>query len=69
MSKYGSNIYKRKDGRWEGRYIVGYKNNRSIYKSVYSKSVNELEQKMQCVLVNNIDNYIYRTDLFLAMLW
>lgn len=50
MSKYGSSIYKRKDGRWEGRYVVGYKNNRSIYKSVYAKSVNELEQKMQCVL-------------------
>lgn len=25
MSKYGSSIYKRKDGRWEGRYVVGYK--------------------------------------------
>ena len=22
MSKKGENIYKRKDGRWEGRYIV-----------------------------------------------
>ncbi len=26
MSKYGSSIYKRKDGRWEGRYVVDYKN-------------------------------------------
>ena len=25
MSKYGSSIYKRKDGRLEGRYVVGYK--------------------------------------------
>ncbi len=25
MSKYGSSIYKRKDGRWEGRYVVGCK--------------------------------------------
>lgn len=59
-SKYGSHIYKRKDGRWEGRYVVGYKNNHSIYKSVYAKSINELEEKMQCVLVNNIDKPITR---------
>ncbi len=24
MSKKGENIYKRKDGRWEGRYIKCY---------------------------------------------
>ena len=30
MSKYGSSICKRKDGRWEGRYVVGYKNNHSV---------------------------------------
>lgn len=30
MSKYGSSIYKRKDGRWEGRYVVGYKKNHSV---------------------------------------
>lgn len=24
MSKKGENIYKRKDGRWEARYIKGY---------------------------------------------
>ena len=30
MTKYGSSIYKRKDGRWEGRYVVGYKNNYAV---------------------------------------
>lgn len=30
MSKYGSSIYKRKDGRLEGRYVVGYKNNHAV---------------------------------------
>lgn len=30
MSKYGSGIYKRKDGRWEGRYVVGCKNNHAV---------------------------------------
>ena len=24
MSRKGENIYKRKDGRWEARYIKGY---------------------------------------------
>lgn len=30
MSKYGSSIYKRKDGRWEGRYVAGYKSNHAV---------------------------------------
>lgn len=30
MSKYGSHIYKRKDSRWESRYVVGYKNNHAV---------------------------------------
>ena len=24
MARHGENIYKRKDGRWEGRYIKGF---------------------------------------------
>lgn len=35
MSRRGENIRKRKDGRWEGRYKVGYKENGSTkYASV-----------------------------------
>lgn len=30
MYKYGSSIYKRKDGRREDRYVVGYKNNHAV---------------------------------------
>ena len=30
MPEYGSSIYKRKDGRWEGRYVVDYKNNHAV---------------------------------------
>lgn len=30
MSEYGNSIYKRKDDRWEGRYVVGYKNNHAV---------------------------------------
>lgn len=30
MSRRGENIYKRKDGRWEGRYIKGYTMNQIL---------------------------------------
>ena len=47
MSKRGSNIYKRKDGRYEGRIAVGYKENGSLkYKSVYAHTLAEVKEKM-----------------------
>ena len=47
MAKRGSNIYKRKDGRFEGRVPVGYRENGSIkYKSVYARTLAEVKQKM-----------------------
>ena len=48
MSKRGENIYKRKDGRWEGRYIkdrtVGGK---AFYGYVYAYSYEETRTKLQ----------------------
>ena len=39
MARKGENIYKRKDGRWEARYIVSRdENGRAKYRSVYAKS-------------------------------
>lgn len=36
MARRGENIYKRKDGRWEGRYKAGYDaNGKAKYRSVY----------------------------------
>lgn len=47
MSRKGENIYKRKDNRWEGRYIKYYNENRKpIYGYVYSKSYKETKQKL-----------------------
>ena len=47
MAKRGSNIYKRKDGRFEGRVHVGYKANGSKkYKSVYGRTLSEVKDKM-----------------------
>ena len=47
MAKRGSNIYKRKDGRFEGRVPVGYQENGKIkYKSVYARTLSEVKKKM-----------------------
>lgn len=51
MSKKGENIRKRKDGRWEGRYKRGRKENGEIlYGSVYGKSYREVKEKMRLAL-------------------
>ncbi len=43
MAKKGENIYKRKDGRWEGRYKNGFKpDGKTKYSSVYGKSYLEV---------------------------
>lgn len=47
MSRRGENIRKRKDGRWEGRYIQFYDElGKAKYHSVYGKSYNEVKQKV-----------------------
>lgn len=45
MSRRGENIYKRKDGRWEGRYPKGRKENgRLRYGYVYGKTYREVKK-------------------------
>lgn len=46
MPRKGENIYKRKDGRWEGRYIKGRSGKKAIYGYVYSKSYSEVKKKL-----------------------
>lgn len=47
MAKRGSNIYKRKDGRYEGRIPIGYKENGKLkYKSVYARTFSEVKEKL-----------------------
>ena len=46
MARRGENIYKRKDGRYEARYIVGRKENgKACYKSVYARTYNKVRKK------------------------
>lgn len=47
MSRRGENIYKRKDGRWEGRYIKGRKANGKVhYGYVYRRTYKETKEKL-----------------------
>ena len=47
MSKKGENIYKRKDGRWEGRYIRLYEENgKAKYGYVYGKNYSDVKQRL-----------------------
>lgn len=47
MSKHGENIRKRKDGRWEGRYIKGRNSDRTaIWGYIYGHSYNEVKEKL-----------------------
>ena len=48
MSKKGENIYKRKDGRWEGRYIKSRtESGKIIYGYVYARSYRETKEKQK----------------------
>lgn len=51
MSRRGDNIRKRKDGRWEGRYIVKRTlSGKAKYRSVYGKSYACVKEKLlRCV--------------------
>jgi len=49
--KKGLNIYKRKDGRYEGRYIKNHENDKAKYGYVYGKSYSETKEKL--LNVNN----------------
>ena len=48
MPKTGSNVYKRKDGRWEGRYPKGRNDNgKLIYGYVFAKTCAEVKKQLK----------------------
>ncbi len=49
MSKRGENIYKRKDGRWEGRY----RKSNLKYGYIYGKTYKEVKEKLNRARVNS----------------
>lgn len=62
MTRHGENIHKRKDGRWEARYICGYgENGKARYKYLYGKTYMEArEKKLQYITQQK---YLYRNDV------
>ena len=76
MPRKGENIYRRKDGRWEGRYIESRTSSgKARYKSVYGKSYREAKAKLLETAASKhttaVSNPIIVSDLFkyIAMEW
>lgn len=56
MSKKGLNIHKRSDGRWEGRYRIGFYRSGSIkYASVYGKTYTEAKDRLLAAIAANAE--------------
>ncbi len=53
MSRTGDNIFKRKDGRWEGRFIKCHQDGKAKYGYVYAKTYKETKLKLQEAIQNN----------------
>ena len=45
MSRRGENIFKRKDGRWEARYITHYENGKAKYGYLYARTYADAKEK------------------------
>lgn len=53
MSRKGENIYKRKDGRWEGRYIKARsQSGKAVYGYVYAPTYKEAKRKRSQAIIN-----------------
>lgn len=50
MPKRGENIYKRKDGRWEGRIRKHFEDGTKRYQSVYGRSYREVKEKLYAAM-------------------
>ena len=54
MARRGENIYKRKDGRWEGRYPCGRsQDGKIIFRSVYGRSYGDVKTKLLPLKLEN----------------
>lgn len=55
MPRKGENIYKRKDGRWEGRYIKFRDGNKTKYGYVYDRTYMGVKQRLSEIKTGQID--------------
>ena len=65
------NIRKRSDGRWEGRYTVGYdpKTGKRIIKNVLGKTQAEVKEKMKAAIEEAKALDLIRADEYTVALW
>ena len=57
MARKGENIYKRKDGRWEARYIKGYAlDGKAKYGYCYAKTYRDVKSKLASIKVSAATN-------------
>lgn len=65
MARRGENIYKRKDGRYEGRYIKEHTlNGKAVYGYVYAKTYSEIKSILSKCKTQS--NYHQKTNLLLS---
>ncbi len=69
MARHGENIYKRKDGRWEGRYKSGVKaDGTAKYSSIYGKSYTDvkaaLSEKRVKPIITSVPKNLTLNNLF-----
>lgn len=71
MAKHGENIRRRKDGRWEGRYIKGRTPDRkAVWGSVYGRSYTEVQQVLrQCKAESGLYLLSGRRVRFAELAW
>ncbi|WP_207695300.1 site-specific integrase [Enterococcus sp. DIV0212c] len=75
MSKKGENIYKRKDGRWEGRYVKNRNTDGKIqYGYVYGKKYAEVKERLVILKAKyagkeNVQNIYYGDFSDWVLLW
>ena len=66
MSRKGENIYKRKDGRWEGRYIKARTpQGKAVYGSVYASTYNEVRKKRSQAVADLVACLLYTSRTIL----
>lgn len=59
MPRKGENIYKRRDGRWEGRYIIGYsESGKAKYRSVYGHNYTEVKEKLLPMKISSASSIV-----------
>ena len=63
MSRKGENIYKRKDGRWEGRYIRERVDGKIKYGYIFAHSYKDAKEKLIHARQENLTNLLMKTEI------